>query len=497
VSSVKRLNFYGTPSLIQLPAREASGTPRQRFGLERLVDLSRLLPADPALEGPVRLRLDLSAPVPELAAMARGAAAWSELSGEIVVAPATLDLITDIVSADAEQRSLLNDQHQRVPPGENALVRASLERDLVLQQVAIRFREAVIRVAAGRPIRLLAPWPGGHRWALGLSHDLDIVALWPLFSALRVTELVRHKSFGRALTALAAAIGWTARDPVTSGVRTLLAQEADTGNAPSTWFVLCGTPTLATFRAGDLTYRPESGRARQIFADLASAGHEIALHGSFETSRRTEAFAEQRTRLADLTGQLPVGVRQHFVRLRPGATHLAMAQAGFRYDATMGFSDRNGFRLGVADVVPCWNSAERMVTGPDLVPFAWMDRAMSKYSGIEDPARWIADGMLLANRCREVEGLWAGIWHPNLVTPLGYPGASASYGRMLMELRESNPWFATHQELVAWRQARRSATAVGIDASGRVTAHASPTGSFTPVLESPDGTRMEPVEPPR
>ena len=494
MSSVKRLNFSGISSLIQLPLQEASGTPRQRFGLERLVDLSRLLPADPSLPGVLRLRLDSAAPVPDLAAMARGAAAWAESSGEMVIAPVTLELITDIVSADAEQRSLLNDQHQRVPPGENALVRASLERDLVLQQVAARFRESVIRAAAGRPIRLLAPWPGGHRWAVGLSHDLDIVALWPLFSALRVTELVRHKSLGRALTTLAAAIGWTARDPVTSGVASILAQEKDTDSAPSTWFVLCGTPTWQTFRAGDLTYLPESHRAREIFTTLKSAGHELALHGSFETSRRTEAFAEQRARLGTLTGQPPLGVRQHFVRLRPGATHLAMAQAGFRYDATMGFSDRNGFRLGVADVVPCWNCAERVVTGPDLVPFAWMDRAMSKYSGIEDPDRWIADGMFLANRCRDVEGMWAGIWHPNLIAPLGYPGASAAYGRMLMELRESNPWFATHGELVAWRQARRSAMAVGIDGSGRVTARSPQTGSFTPLLEAPDGTRMEAVE---
>src|SRR5256885_6263019 len=39
--------------------------------------------------------------------------------------------------------------------------------------------------------------------------------------------------------------------------RTLLETERQHG-VLSTWFVLCGTPTLATMRAGDLTYRPRS-----------------------------------------------------------------------------------------------------------------------------------------------------------------------------------------------------------------------------------------------
>src|SRR2546430_17478224 len=41
-----------------------------------------------------------------------------------------------------------------------------------------------------------------------------------------------------------------------------------------------------------------------------------------------------------------------FRSIHPGVTERAMAEAGFWYDSTFGFPDRNGFRLGVADVVP-------------------------------------------------------------------------------------------------------------------------------------------------
>jgi len=94
------------------------------------------------------------------------------------------------------------------------------------------------------------PWPGdgrsgcsrpGRRAGAGpaaFTHDLDIVAWWPLFTLSRLVELTRHRAPGRALRALAAAVGSLLRNPVWAGVRQLLALEAGAG-VRSTWFVLC------------------------------------------------------------------------------------------------------------------------------------------------------------------------------------------------------------------------------------------------------------------
>lgn len=460
------------------------------------MDLSRLLPADSAVGGVLRVVLDASAPAPPLAGMAAGASGWSESDGVIRIAPALLDTIADVVAAGAEQRSARSDKHGRVPAEENALVKSRLDRELVLQAFAARFREAAVRMAESRPVRLLAPWPAGHRWAVGLSHDLDVVAWWGLFTGYRTIELLRHADFGRLARSWWAALRSVHRNAASNGVAQLLALEG-AAQVPSTWFVLCGTPTFATFAAGDLTYHPESARARIMISRVGAAGHEIGLHGSFETSRRPAAFAEQRDRLATLTGSAATGVRQHFVKLRPGSTHQQMAASGFAYDASMGFSDRNGFRLGVADVVPAWSAAEERPLDLDLVPFAWMDRALSKYSGIEQPLRWVSDGMELAERCQAAEGLWAGIWHPNLVPPMGFPDAPEANAALIGELKSRNPWFATHRDLTAWRRARRSAMAVAVDGAGKVTARTSAPSPLPLDLESPSRDRLEPVESPR
>jgi hypothetical protein len=156
------------------------------------------------------------------------------------------------------------------------------------------------------------------------------------------------------------------------------------------------------------------------------------------------------------------GVRQHYLRMWPGPTQRAMRTAGFTYDATFGFPDRNGFRLGSADIVP-----SSFAEGLDEVPLVWMDRALSKYRGIEDPNAWVDDALELAATARGVEGLWVGLWHCNLTPPLGYPGAPAAYTRLLAEIMRESPYIATLDRLVAWRRARRGVRATAVAPDGR------------------------------
>jgi hypothetical protein len=154
--------------------------------------------------------------------------------------------------------------------------------------------------------------------------------------------------------------------------------------------------------------------------------------------------------------------------MHPGRTQRIMVEAGFEYDASWGFADRNGFRLGVADVVPAWD-AKREVTIPlDLVPLVWMDRALSKYAGVEEPGRWIEDARELARECKAAEGAWVGLWHPNTMESLGFPGAEPAFVSLLQALADDRPYFASAHKIVQWRRFRRSVRAAHVSADGRV-----------------------------
>jgi hypothetical protein len=462
--------------VLQFDSSAAQLTPEERFGLDVLVDQSRVLPTtDPAADV-VRLAVSESLPL-SADAWARGSRGVAVADGVVSVSRDLLRYVTAVAGAAAEQASRARDRHDRVPSAEHLLVQAGAERVPVVTETASALREAARRSAGVRPFRVLAPWPRGRRWAAALTHDIDVVAGWPAFTALRLAELLRKKEVHLAGRVVGAAAGAVFDDPTWRGVADAIALERAAG-VPSTWFVLCGTPTLATMRAGDLTYRPESPAARRMLATIVAAGDEIGLHGSFATMDGGAAvFDTQRRRLDGVSGTVAYGVRQHYLRMRPGETQRAMVSAGFTYDATYGFPDRNGFRLGSADVVPAWDAAAARPMALDEVPLVWMDRALSKYQGVEDPEAWIDDALVLADSCRAVNGLWVGLWHCNLTPALGYPGAPAAYARLVTEIATRGAWVASLDAIVAWRRVRRGVRATRVAPDGRVELEGVPAGT--------------------
>jgi len=481
--------------VITLPNRDAlrSLSSLERFGLDVLVDLSRCaIVEDPAADV-VRVAIgDHDPGVSDLRSCMAHDWYIEQGDGVVRIPRAILRRLAEIATGAAERRSTARDRFGRVPSTENELVQQSIAAQPTVAIAAARFREAVVASAGRRPIAFLTPWPEGKRWAAAITHDLDVVDLWPVFTALRMAELARKGELQRIARTALSALGAIGHDPVRRALRALLHAEEERGIV-SSWFVLCGTPTFRTMRAGDLTYRPEGRGARAALRALVDHGCEINLHGSFATSDDHALFAEQRRRLAGLTQQPVPGVRQHFLRMRPGETIRGMAAAGFRYDTTAGFPDRNGFRLGVGDVIPGWDGAGEQPLDIQEAPVIWMDRALSKYAGVEDPEAWVSEGVALADACRAVQGLWVGVWHPNLTPALGFPDAPAAFAKLLDRLLAQQPFIAPLGGVVEWRVARRGVRVRGVLPDGRPDAYSTVPRTDGLMLEDSSGARRHSI----
>jgi hypothetical protein len=471
---------------------EASSTltPLERFALNVLIDQSRLLVLDGDGAGVVTIA-DVSAddrdiPRPD---------AWTRLDsfdradGRIGIPRPLLRAVGAIASALAEQRSDASDRFGRVPSTVNEAFAAGVTRIPVVTECAVALRRAVSDVAGNRPIALLQPWPDGHRWAAALTHDLDVVEWWPAFTALRIAELAAKSEWRLIRNVLTAIPPALLHNPVRRAIESILRAEREAG-VRSSWFVLCGQPTFATMRRGDLTYSPDAALTRTVLSMIQSGAHEIGLHGSFDTMLSADAFRAQRDRLRAMSASDVRGVRQHYLRMRPGPTQRCMEDAGFAYDATFGFPDANGFRLGTADVVSHFDAERGSSESFDRVPLVWMDRTLSKYQRIEQPARWIDDATELAGACADVEGLWVGLWHTNVTTPLGYPGGEPAYRALLRMVRDRRPFVAPLADIVAWRRLRRGTRAIGLDQRGRPIA-APNGGAAPPPLETAAGAALD------
>jgi hypothetical protein len=480
--------------MIRLPAWVDRLPGKERFGLETLIDLSRLVPVENEVAADV-VELELSE-APDQLDLTRPIGGrhflWAR-DGRVVIPRSLLRLVTEIGGAAIEQLSSVRDRHGRVPSGENPLVKLGLEREPILSKLGGLLREVATEAAGLRPLRFVAPWPEGKRWAVAITHDLDVVDWWPMFTVLRLAELASKGEALRVVRTIAASARWLGRSPVWAGVEQILRAEA-ARSVRSSWFVLSGTPTLRTAAAGDVTYDIRGPRARAIIATVVDAGCEIGLHGSFATMDNLGAMREEKERLASLVGRDVMGIRQHYLRMTPGVTHRAMGSSGFIYDATYGFSDRSGFRLGAADILAGWDAREEGPSGLTEVPLTWMDRALSKYKGIEDPAAWVSDALELADGARAVEGLWVGLWHPNVTDPLGFPDGKEAFECLQEALMAGQPHVAPLRELVEWRAARKRVRIRAVRADGTVRAVGTEQTSSRMHLEDANGRATETVD---
>jgi hypothetical protein len=230
--------------VIRIAVADPPLTPAEQYGLDVLVDLSRLIvlagvePATPSGAGSagpspkgssnvVTVRIPPAMPDHEGSDAAESSITRLERGIElgddgVTVQRSLLRAVTDVAGAGIEQRASSRDRYDRVSSGDNPLVAVGREREPVVSMTAASLRAAVTRVAGRRPVLCVAPWPSGYRWCAAFSHDLDVVAGWPLFSALRVTELARKHRFDDVRAVLRAALRDARSEPVWSGVRGVL-----------------------------------------------------------------------------------------------------------------------------------------------------------------------------------------------------------------------------------------------------------------------------------
>ena len=93
-----------------------------------------------------------------------------------------------------------------------------------------------------------------------------------------------------------------------------------------------------------------------------------------------------------------------------------------------------------------------------------------------------------------MEGLWVGVWHPNLTPALGFPDAPGAFHTLLRRLVAQEPFIGTVSAMVEWRAARRSIRVRRLTPDGRIDAHAPLRASSPLRLEDPTSRTLETVK---
>jgi hypothetical protein len=364
--------------------------------------------------------------------------AWADVERGVRPADELAAAFYDL--ARVEERSGSRDRHDRFPASASSLD----PFDPPLERLRRRFG-------------LEPPRWGGARFAVAITHDVDVPWRWTRLgirgAAARLRDHVRAGRGGPALRearALSAVPLHKLRgtDPNWRFERIFRIERTRT--LGSTFFLMAGHRHPAD---GAVPEAYERLRPRLVDVVLEGGG-EIGLHGSYTAAHDFERLAEEKGRLEELAGPI-AGQRYHYLRVDPLANLAPLADLGFVYDTSVGYAELPGFRAGIAHPYRPWSFERDAPLDLIEVPLAVMDVTLAedRYLGLPAAA---AERRLLdvVEWAAEHGGGFAVLWHTDRFDPATSRGWDRLFFRFLEAVRAHGgvclPARALAEEAAAW-----------------------------------------------
>jgi hypothetical protein len=320
---------------------------------------------------------------------------------------------------------------------------------------------------------LVPLWPDGRRFAVCLTHDVDLVS-----DASTVSQTVRSMRTALApggpprsslfriaappVRAARALRGGISRNPATLELERSLEIEQDRGVTASYFFTVFPAEHSSRF---DCTYetddrcrfRGRNCRIRDVMRTLDSEGFDVGLHGSYSSALLPGLLAQERERLESATGIEITTTRQHFLHWNVDVTPALQAQAGLSADSTLGFNRAVGFRAATSLPFRLFDLGEGCPLDVLEVPLTLHDGPLLRSDGLEMDVDLARRTMrLVIDRVAAVGGVATLLFHPN---NLGRREFVDLYCWAIDYVLGRGAWVTSLRDLDRWWRERASALA--------------------------------------
>ncbi len=324
-----------------------------------------------------------------------------------------------------------------------------------------------------RSHRLVPLWPHGRRFAVCLTHDVDLMSL-----QLTPGQALRYARAGLApgIPGVGQGLLRVIRPPVRlarsvrSGIvrapslrDTLerpVALEAERGAAASYFFTV---PPPGPRSRYDCVYAPTDRclfrekrmRVADLMRTLVDEGFDVGLHGGYAAALTPGVLTAEREILEAATGLEVTTTRQHFLRWDIHQTPLYEEEAGLLADSSLGFNSTVGFRAGTSMPFHHFSVARRQQLRLLEVPLIAQDGALLEQHGLRldlEGARALL--RRLFDAVAGVGGVMTLLFHPD---KLVYPDWLALYEWSLDHALENDAWLTSLHDLERWWRLREAA----------------------------------------
>ena len=291
------------------------------------------------------------------------------------------------------------DQHDRFPATASVAYKQGFLDRPIVDEYALILRAWIQTILPG--------WePKEQRFRVKLTHDIDYIRQVDGFSTL-LMQLVSHglkrrrpDLLGKSLAAYRDPV----KDPYYQGIYELAAISEASGFRSAFYFMAAGPG----FHESD--YQLSSPQIRRCIRDLRLRGHEIGFHAGYRTAEDPIRFEEEKDAFQHSTRIIPKGGRQHYLRFRVPHTWRLWDQQGFIYDSSIGYAGYEGFRCGTCHPFHPFDLDQQRELSLLEYPLIVMDQTLQRYRSLS-PQQAKERIMLLANRCKQVGGVFTLLWH--------------------------------------------------------------------------------------
>lgn len=190
--------------------------------------------------------------------------------------------------------------------------------------------------------------------------------------------------------------------------------QCERAGVSATFYFICGHSSSAY----DGCYRLEEPFIRSLLKQIHKRGHQIGLHGSYESFRDRGQLADELSRLRKVLleegiDQPDIGARQHYLRWRTPDTARFLAEAGVAHDSTLGFADLAGFRCGTCYEYPLYDIKERRPLPLRERPLIVMEQSVISpiYMNLGHTAKAVTVMLHFKETCKRFHGDFVLLWH--------------------------------------------------------------------------------------
>ncbi|MCK5687272.1 polysaccharide deacetylase family protein, partial [bacterium] len=168
----------------------------------------------------------------------------------------------------------------------------------------------------------------------------------------------------------------------------------------------------------DGCYHMDEPVIRNLIRHIAKRGHEIGLHGSYNTYLDGTQFRHEADTLRQVLQeedihQNTLGGRQHYLRWNTSSTPAHCNDANMNYDSTLSYADRPGFRCGTCHEFPMFNMTSRRPLKLFQRPLILMECSVidDRYMGLGYRKESLALMQMYKQTCHQFSGNFTLLWH--------------------------------------------------------------------------------------